>query len=157
LNSVWDDSKCYGTLKNTSTTFMFWDNDCIKVEIRYKAIAPALLTCWNILWHTNLVWCNLFGSFQTWYMSFSWRHHFPCYIRTLFYYLIISLNIQIWWLLLEIMLRVFLEDFVGFLKKKRVKEEKRDQTSLISSPFFLPLLFLIFFIFFIIFMMVPCY
>ena len=69
-------------------------------------------------------------------MSFSWRHHFPCYIRTLFYYLIISLNIQIWWLLLEIMLRVFLEDFVGFLKKKRVKEEKRDETSLISSPFF---------------------
>jgi len=146
LNSVWDDSKCYGTLKNTSTTFMFWDNDCIKVEIRYKAIAPAFLTCWNILWHTNLVWCNLFGSFQTWYMSFSWRHHFPCYIRTLFYYLIISFPDLV--VIIGDNVESIFRRFCRLLKKKTCKRRKERSDlshllSLLSSsslPYFLYLL-----------------
>ena len=71
---------------------MFWvlrDIGYIKVEIGLEVIALALLTFWNVPLPEILIHgfdAFIFGSFQIWCKKTpAKKHHFPSYIRTLFY------------------------------------------------------------------------
>ena len=88
----------------------------IKVEIRLEVAALALLTFWNVPLLEILI--RRSDAVYFWKLPDlmheipAKKHHFPSYIRILFYFYYFSLISQI----LTLLFRIFLGDFVGLGK-----------------------------------------